>query len=86
MTLLSNVMLFHFRSLSKYGSDIPISIFSIQTKVYTTVCNIVVGISLGSQPMLGFNYGAKKIGRVKQTYKLVLYFFLVVGILATLFI
>ncbi len=84
MTLLSNVMLFHFGSLSKYGSDIPISIFSIQTKVYTIVCNIVVGISLGSQPILGFNYGAKKMDRVKQTYKLVLYSSFVVGILATL--
>lgn len=84
MTLLSNVILFHFGSLSKFGSDIPISIFSIQTKVYTIVCNIVVGIALGSQPILGFNYGANKMKRVKQTYQLVLYSSLVIGILATL--
>lgn len=84
MTLLSNVVLFHYGSLSKFGSDIPISVFSIQTKVYTIVNNIVVGIALGSQPILGFNYGANKMDRVKETYRLVLFSSLIVGVVATL--
>lgn len=84
MTLLSNITLFHFGALSKFGSDIPISVFSIQTKVYTIVNNIVVGIALGSQPILGYNYGAGNIERVKQTYKLVLMSSLTVGVIATI--
>ena len=84
LTLVSNMTLAHYGSLSKYGPDIPISVFSIQTKVYTVVCNIVVGIVLGGQPIFGYNYGAKKYDRVKKTYKIVLLSTLVVGSIATL--
>ena len=84
MTLLSNITLFHYGNLSKFGSDIPISVFSIQIKVYTIVNNIVVGIALGSQPILGFNYGANKMDRVRDTYKLALISSLIVGAIATI--
>ena len=84
LTLVSNMTLAHYGSLSIYGQDIPISVFSIQTKVYTVVCNIVVGIVLGGQPIFGYNYGAKRFDRVKQTYKMVLLSTLVVGGVATL--
>ncbi len=84
VSLLSNVMLFHYGALSVYGSDIPISVFSIQTKVCTIVINIVVGIALGGQPILGYNYGAQKMSRVRETYKLILKLCLTVGIIATL--
>lgn len=83
MTLLSNITLAKYGSSSMYGSDIPISVFSIQTKVYTIVNNIAVGIALGGQPILGYNYGAKKLDRVKQTYRYILISSLSVGILAT---
>ena len=84
LTLVSNMTLAHYGELSKYGKDIPIAVFSIQTKVYTVVCNIVVGIVLGGQPIFGYNYGAKKYDRVKQTYKIVLLSTLIVGGIATL--
>ncbi len=84
MTLLSNITLAKYGALSVYGSDIPLSVFSIQTKVYTIVSNIAVGIALGGQPILGYNYGAKKMDRVKQTYFIILLSSLSVGIAATL--
>lgn len=84
MTLLSNITLAKYGALSIYGSDIPISVFSIQTKVYTIVSNIVIGIALGGQPILGYNYGAQKMGRVKRTYFLILVSSLGVGIAATI--
>ena len=83
LSLVSNMTLAHYGALSKYGSDIPISVFSIQTKVYTIVLNIVTGIVLGGQPIFGYNYGAKKMDRVRETYKLVLSATLVVGIVST---
>ena len=83
MTLLTNVMLYKFGELSIYGSDIPISVYSIQTKVYTIVNNVAVGIALGGQPILGYNYGAKKMDRVRETYKLILKFSVTTGIIAT---
>ncbi len=84
LSLVSNVMLAKYGALSKYGPDIPISVFSIQTKVYTVVCNIVVGIVLGGQPIFGYNYGAGNYQRVRQAYKLVLTATLIVGISAVL--
>lgn len=83
MTLLSNVMLARFGSLSKYGPDIPLSVFSIQTKVYTIVNNIAVGIALGGQPILGYNYGAGKLDRVRETWKRIAISSLAVGLAAT---
>lgn len=70
LSLVCNMTLFHYGELSKYGPDIPISVFSIQTKVYTVVCNIVTGIVLGGQPIFGYNYGAGKMKRVRETYKI----------------
>ena len=84
MSLMSNMVLYHYGALSVYGSDIPISVFSIQTKVYTIVINIVVGIALGGQPILGYNYGARKYDRVRKAYRLILISVLSVGIIATL--
>ena len=84
MSLTSNIILAKYGALSKYGQDVPISVFSIQTKVYTLVQNIVTGIVLGGQPIFGYNYGARKLTRVRQTYRLVLISTLVVTLLATL--
>ena len=84
MTLLSNILLYKYGSLSIYGSDIPISVFSIQTKVYTIVSNIAVGIALGGQPILGYNYGAQKFNRVKEAYRLIVTASLTIGSLAAL--
>ncbi len=83
VSLVSNMMLAHYGELSKYGADIPISVFSIQTKVYTIVLNIVTGIALGGQPILGYNYGAKRMDRVKETYKIILCATIIVGVIAT---
>ena len=84
MTMLSNVMLYKYGSLSPFGSDIPISVYSIQTKIYTIVNNIAVGIALGGQPVLGYNYGARKMDRVKEAYKLIVMSSLAAGVIATL--
>jgi len=84
MALVCNMKLAHYGALSQYGQDIPISVFSIQTKVYTVVGNIVTGIVLGGQPIFGYNYGAGKLDRVRQTYRIVLLSSLAVGLVSTL--
>lgn len=84
MNLVCNMTLAHYGELSIYGKDITISVFAIQTKVYTVVLNIVTGVVLGGQPIFGYNYGAGKMDRVKKAYKLVLLVTLLVGIVSTL--
>ena len=84
MTLVSNITLAKYGALSIYGGDIPLSVYSIQTKVYTIVNNIAVGIALGGQPILGYNYGARNFDRVKETYRYIVIATLAVGLTATL--
>ena len=84
ISLTCNIMLAKYGALSIYGQDIPISVISIETKVFTIVINIVVGLVLGGQPILGYNYGAKKYDRVKETYRTILIATLAVGVVSTL--
>lgn len=84
ISLVCNIMLAKYGAMSKYGADIPIATIGICMKVFTIVINIVVGIILGAQPILGYNFGAKKIDRVKQTYKVVLIFTIIVSVISTL--
>ncbi len=84
ISLVCNIMLAKYGAESKYGADIPIATIGICMKVFSIVINIVVGIILGAQPILGFNYGAKKYDRVKETFKLVVFSTVAVGIISTL--
>lgn len=84
ISLVCNIMLSKYGAISKYGADIPIAVIGICMKVFTIVINIVVGIILGAQPILGYNIGAKKTERVKSTFKLVLTSTVIVGIISTL--
>lgn len=84
ISLVCNIMLAKFGAISKYGADIPIAVIGIAMKVFTIVINIVVGIILGAQPILGYNYGAKKFDRVRETFKIVLISTIIIGIISTL--
>lgn len=82
ISLVCNIMLAKYGAISKYGSDIPIAVIGICMKVFTIVINIIVGIILGAQPILGYNYGAKKYDRVKKVFKLTLISTIIVGLIA----
>lgn len=84
ISLACNIMLAKYGDMSKYGTDIPIAVIGICMKVFTIVINIAVGIILGAQPILGYNYGAKQYNRVKQTFKLALISTVTVGIISML--
>ena len=57
---------------SKFGAEIPITVLGIVMKISQILNSIIIGIAAGSQPIFGYNYGAKKYDRVKETLKLVL--------------
>lgn len=84
ISLVCNIMLSKYGEMSKYGADIPIAVMGICMKVFTIVINIVVGIILGAQPILGYNIGAKKNNRVRQTFKIVLLATITIGLISTL--
>lgn len=84
ISLVCNIMLAKYGAMSRYGIDIPIAIIGIESKVFTVVINLVVGIVLGCQPIIGYNIGAKNYGRVKQLYKSILICTLAIGVGSTL--
>lgn len=57
---------------SKFGAEIPITVLGIVMKINQILNSIILGIAVGAQPIWGYNYGARKFDRVKQTMKLVL--------------
>lgn len=82
ISLVCNITLAKYGAMSKYGADIPIATIGICMKVFTIVINIAIGIILGAQPILGYNYGAKNYDRVKETFKLVMISTITVGLIS----
>lgn len=67
--IVMNNTLGHYGELSQYGRDIPLSCVGIISKVNVAFNSIIFGISQSTQPIIGFNYGAKNLSRVKDTFK-----------------
>lgn len=57
---------------SDFGSEIPITVLGIVMKISQILNSIILGIAVGAQPIIGYNYGAGKNDRVKETLKKVL--------------
>lgn len=84
ISLVCNIMLAKYGAQSQYGVDIPIAIIGIESKVFTVVINLVVGIVLGCQPVISYNMGARKYDRVKELYRRILICTIVIGLASTL--
>ena len=65
-----NNSLTHYGASSIYGTDIPLAACGIVMKTNAILLAVVIGISQGSQPIIGFNYGAKQYDRVRGIYRL----------------
>ncbi len=79
-----NNLLSKYGATSKFGSEIPITVLGIVMKINQILSSIVIGIAAGSQPIVGFNYGARNYDRVKQTLKIVLTLSLSISVIAFL--
>ncbi len=67
-----NNLLGKYGAQSEFGSEIPITVLGIVMKISQILNSIIIGIAAGAQPIFGYNYGARKFDRVKQTLKIVL--------------
>lgn len=57
-------------SLLKYGGDVAVGAMTILSSVMQMSMLPIQGLTQGAQPIIGFNYGAKKMDRVKKTFRL----------------
>lgn len=69
---------------TKFGADIPLSVYGVISKINSLYISTVLGISIGSQPIIGFNYGAGNKFRVKETIRKVLIINFIIGIIFNL--
>lgn len=58
--------------LQRYGNDVYVGSMTILQSVMQLFVLPVQGITLGTQPIISYNYGAKNFDRVKKTFKYVL--------------
>ena len=79
-----NNSLTHYGASSIYGTDIPLAACGIVMKTNAILLAVVIGISQGSQPIIGFNYGAKQYDRVRGIYRLAIGCNLVVSLVGFL--
>lgn len=57
------------KSLMAYGGDLAIGAMTIINSVSTIFMMPIFGLNQGMQPIVGYNYGAKKYDRVKEAIK-----------------
>ena len=67
--IVMNKSLKYYGARSVYGEAVPIACVGIITKVNQVFMSFMIGISQGLQPIVSFNYGAGKYGRVKEAFQ-----------------
>lgn len=70
LQIILNNSLVYYGNLSHYGGDVALSAMGIVLKVSMILIAIDIGIGTGAQPIWGFNEGANKPKRIKETYLL----------------
>lgn len=64
------IVIFINNRLLSYGGDLSIGAFGILNRIQMLFVMIVMGITMGMQPISGYNYGAGNLSRVRKTLKL----------------
>ncbi len=76
-----NNLLTKYGAESIYGPDIPLAAQGIVMKVNSIIMSVMVGLGIGSQPIIGYNYGASNYKRVRSTYLRAITIGLIVGVI-----
>ena len=65
----SMVVIFINSTLLKYGGDLAIGAYGIINSINMLIVMFIVGLNQGTQPIVGFNYGAGNYSRMFTTIK-----------------
>lgn len=68
MQVVMNNSLVYYGNQSDVTGDVALSAMGIVMKIVMILGSVCIGIGVGSQPILGFNYGAGKYKRIRDTY------------------
>lgn len=65
----SIVVIFINKSLMTYGGDFYVGAYGIINRVLMVFIMIVIGLNQGMQPIVGYNFGARKFDRVARALR-----------------
>lgn len=72
-TIVNNIQFGKYGAIAYNGAgEISVGAFVVIMKLFQIVLNIAIGIAVGAQPIVGYNFGAKRYDRVKKLLLLVL--------------
>ena len=66
----SAIVIIFNKSLLLYGGDLAIGAYGILNRLLMLFVMVIMGLTMGMQPIVGYNHGAHKFGRVKQTRRI----------------
>lgn len=72
--------------LIKFGGDLAVGAMGIIFSIVNFLVMAMVAINMASQPIIGFNFGAKDYDRVKKTVRLGIIYASVVGVVSTIIV
>ena len=55
-------------SLARYGGDVAVGAMTVLTSINQLITMPLSGVCQGGQPLISYNYGAKKFDRVKEAF------------------
>ena len=82
--IVMNNVLIRYGAKSSYGSDIPLACAGIITKINMIFFAINIGISQGLQPIISYNYGARKKKRITGAIKYAMIYSVSIMIVGTI--
>jgi len=82
----SIMMIFVYNALATYGGDVAIAVYGVVMKINSFIFMTLLGMAFGLQPVVGFNYGAKKYERIVEAVKLSLAATTTIGLLGLVII
>ncbi len=69
-------------SLAIYGGDLAIAAFGIMVNIFIFLSVPIFGLMQGMQPIIGYNYGAKKYKRVLETAQKAVFWATIISIIS----
>lgn len=69
IALLANWSLKHYGDIELANGDVAVGAFTVIMSVFTLFFMPMLGLNQGTQPIIGYNYGAKNYRRVREAYQ-----------------
>lgn len=78
------VTLFVNQQMKKYGGDLQIGAYGIVNRILILFVMIIIGLNQGMQPIAGYNFGARKYGRLIEVYKKTVFYASLISVASVL--